>query len=100
MGWYMRNKLLRDADWAGMAHGLEIRVPLVDATLFARLAPWLGPKGPTKAYLARMADQLPPALAARPKTGFSLPIREWLAGPQVSLRDWARLVYRASVSRK
>jgi asparagine synthase (glutamine-hydrolysing) len=100
MGWYMRNQLLRDADWAGMAHGLEIRVPLVDATLFARLAPWLGPKGPTKADLARMADQLPPALAARPKTGFSLPIREWLAGPQVSLRDWARLVYRASVSRK
>ena len=28
--WYMRNQLLRDADWAGMAHSLEIRVPLVD----------------------------------------------------------------------
>src|SRR5262249_17005330 len=27
---YMRNQLLRDADWAGMAHGIEIRVPLVD----------------------------------------------------------------------
>ena len=27
---YMRNQLLRDADWAGMAHGLEVRVPLVD----------------------------------------------------------------------
>ena len=27
---YMRNQLLRDADWAGMAHSLEIRVPLVD----------------------------------------------------------------------
>ena len=26
--WYMRNQLLRDADWAGMAHSLEIRVPL------------------------------------------------------------------------
>ena len=30
---YMRNQLLRDADWAGMAHSLEIRVPLVDFTL-------------------------------------------------------------------
>ena len=30
---YMRNQLLRDADWAGMAHGVEIRVPLVDATV-------------------------------------------------------------------
>ena len=24
--WYMRNQLLRDSDWAGMAHSLEIRV--------------------------------------------------------------------------
>ncbi len=33
MQWYMRNQLLRDADWAGMAHSLEIRVPLVDLQL-------------------------------------------------------------------
>ena len=33
MTWYMRNQLLRDSDWAGMAHSLEIRVPLVDLTL-------------------------------------------------------------------
>ena len=33
--WYLRNQLLRDADWAGMAHSLEIRTPLVDAELFA-----------------------------------------------------------------
>ena len=36
---YMRNQLLRDADWAGMAHGVEIRVPLVDVTLLRSLAP-------------------------------------------------------------
>ena len=35
----MRNQLLRDADWAGMAHSLEIRVPLVDFTLLGALAP-------------------------------------------------------------
>ena len=28
--WYLRNQLLRDADWAGMAHSLEIRTPLVE----------------------------------------------------------------------
>ncbi len=27
---YMRNQLLRDADWAGMAHSVEICVPYVD----------------------------------------------------------------------
>jgi asparagine synthase (glutamine-hydrolysing) len=30
---YLRNQLLRDTDWASMAHSLEVRVPLVDATL-------------------------------------------------------------------
>ena len=33
---YMRNQLLRDADWAGMAHSVEIRVPLVDAVLLRK----------------------------------------------------------------
>jgi len=33
----MRNQLLRDADWAGMAHSLEIRVPLVDVELLELL---------------------------------------------------------------
>ena len=36
---YLRNQLLRDADWAGLAHGLEIRTPLVDSVLVARVAP-------------------------------------------------------------
>ncbi|HKO10374.1 MAG TPA: asparagine synthase (glutamine-hydrolyzing), partial [Acidobacteriaceae bacterium] len=30
MTYYMRTQLLRDADWAGMAHSVEIRVPFVD----------------------------------------------------------------------
>jgi asparagine synthase (glutamine-hydrolysing) len=107
-GWYMKNQLLRDADWAGMAHSLEIRVPLVDPVLFEHLAPWLGPEGPSKADLARVPGILPSALTDRPKTGFNVPIREWLAGgegrddrrpDESSLRGWAKLVYRASISR-
>ena len=44
---YMRNQLLRDADWAGMAHSIEIRVPYVDPFFLAALPPgeleaWLG----------------------------------------------------------
>jgi len=31
--------LLRDIDWASMAHSLEVRVPLVDAVLLRRTAP-------------------------------------------------------------
>ena len=36
---YMRNQLLRDTDWASMAHSLEVRVPLVDSKLLSQLAP-------------------------------------------------------------
>ena len=36
---YLRNQLLRDADWAGMAHSVEIRCPLVDYALLGELAP-------------------------------------------------------------
>ena len=35
---YMRNQLLKDSDVMSMAHGLELRVPLVDKTLFERIA--------------------------------------------------------------
>ena len=34
----MRNQLLRDTDWASMAHGLEVRVPLVDSVLLSSAA--------------------------------------------------------------
>src|SRR5206468_11479119 len=34
----MRNQLLRDIDWASMAHSLEVRVPLVDAFLLRQVA--------------------------------------------------------------
>ena len=30
---YLRNQLLRDSDWASMGHSLELRTPLVDASI-------------------------------------------------------------------
>jgi asparagine synthase (glutamine-hydrolysing) len=101
LAWYMRNQLLRDADWAGMAHSLEVRVPLVDVALFRALAPWLvSSKPPAKADAAH-APRVPLAreITQRPKSGFSVPVREWLitdqpARPAVDrgLRSWAREV--------
>ena len=35
-GLYMRNQLLRDSDWASMAHSVELRTPLVDFETFGR----------------------------------------------------------------
>ncbi len=102
LSWYMRNQLLRDADWAGMTHGVEIRVPFVDATVIRALAPILaGTNPPTKVDLAKLiAGPLAAVIAARRKTGFSVPLRRWLRDdtPVVprerGLRGWARAVGR------
>lgn len=80
-GMYMRNQLLRDTDWAGMAHSLEVRVPLVDAWLLRALAPLLHDAAPKhrKELLALAPSRpLPERIRRRPKTGFQVPIPVWL----------------------
>jgi len=96
MSFYMRSQLLRDADWAGMAHSIEIRVPFIDMTLLQKLAPlWasgLAPRKPSMAKALRRA--LPPEILNRPKSGFSVPVREWMQEtPERGLRHWAKYVY-------
>lgn len=95
---YLRNQLLRDMDWASMAHSLEVRVPLVDAHLLRRIAPVLvSRKDRGKGILANAPHPpLPPEVRQRRKTGFTLPIREWLKQEgrvEFGKRSWARKVY-------
>jgi asparagine synthase (glutamine-hydrolysing) len=78
---YLKNQLLRDADWAGMAHGVEIRVPFVDFRLRAALecANFAPARTGGKVALARsLAPELPERLFLRRKSGFQLPIADWL----------------------
>lgn len=105
---YMRNQLLRDADWAGMAHGVEIRVPFVDPFFLAALPPGAVLAGMNaKDAIAEVPDPpLPDSVRHRRKTGFSTPHGRWLqdaAGaprqPGIDLsaasRAWALNVWRA-----
>jgi asparagine synthase (glutamine-hydrolysing) len=78
---YLRNQLLRDTDWASMAHSVEVRVPLVDKMLLETLAPLLvaPSRPPGKIWLADAPrPELPEEIIHRPKTGFLTPINEWL----------------------
>jgi asparagine synthase (glutamine-hydrolysing) len=78
---YMRNQLLRDTDWASMAHSLEVRVPLVDVEVLKALAPVLlsQPAQVTKELLGRVArPRLPLAVSSRSKTGFNVPLNHWI----------------------
>ena len=78
---YLRNQLLRDADWASMAHSIEIRTPLVDSKLSETLTN-IPADVLYKENKAALASLLPEQdyelLAQRPKTGFTLPMQEWL----------------------
>lgn len=77
---YMRNQLLRDADWASMAHSLELRTPLVDVALLRQLAGPLAtaPLGNFKLLLANSPSKpLPDQAARRAKSGFTTPISAW-----------------------
>jgi asparagine synthase (glutamine-hydrolysing) len=102
---YMRNQLLRDADWAGMAHSLEIRVPLVDFTLLGGLASSIPAitAGAGKAALATApSTPLPEEVITRAKSGFGVPTGAWLnaAASEVSGAIAPKLEPKGIVSRR
>jgi asparagine synthase (glutamine-hydrolysing) len=99
--WYLRNQLLRDVDWASMAHSIEVRVPMVDVDLYRAVVPLLNSNClPTKRSLSLVPNlRLPDEIVNRKKQGFMVPIRSWLAGDITrwqngnGIREWAKQVY-------
>ena len=93
---YMRNQLLRDSDWAGMAHSLEIRTPYVDAVLLKSVAPILISHERTaraskkKILTQSLTKSLPEKLMRRAKSGFTVPIEQWLEEDRKPGTPWAR----------
>jgi asparagine synthase (glutamine-hydrolysing) len=88
---YMRNQLLRDTDWASMAHSLEVRVPLVDKELIRRIG--LGTskyRSHSKSLLAGSPRISAPSNVLKgPKTGFGIPVQKWMGRNQNS-QKWPR----------
>jgi asparagine synthase (glutamine-hydrolysing) len=93
-----------------MAHGVEIRVPLVDLTLLRSIAPaidGLG-AGAGKAALAKAPSRpLPDEIVRRAKTGFGVPTGRWMASAAarreagvepkgIISRRWSRVVLASS----
>lgn len=79
--------ILRNYDRLSMAHGVEVRMPFLDWRLvtfvFSLPETSLLGRGYTKLILRRaMQGELPQAiLRRRDKIGFSLPLSQWLSGP-------------------
>ena len=80
---YMLNTLLRDTDVMSMAHGLEVRVPLIDHRLAEKLIAMPGEWKidrliPKPLLVGALRGALPLRVVHRPKRGFTLPFEHWL----------------------
>ena len=91
--YYLPADMLTKVDRTSMAHGLEVRVPLLDrrimdfaGTLDRRL---LISGSTTKVILRRAAERFgaPPSLSRGAKKGFNIPMNQLLLGPLRSLAD-------------
>jgi asparagine synthase (glutamine-hydrolysing) len=88
---YLPDDILCKVDRAAMSVSLETRVPFLDhrvAELAARipLEMKVGPQGGKQILRKLLYREAPAALFDRPKTGFAVPVGEWIKGP---LRPWA-----------
>jgi asparagine synthase (glutamine-hydrolysing) len=91
---YLADDILVKVDKASMFNSLETRAPMLDqylAEYVSSLPSTLRMRGGVLKYLLKKvaADLLPAEILARPKMGFSVPVKHWFRGDLTSYAyDW------------
>lgn len=76
---YMKNQLLRDADWASMANSVELRMPFVDKEVFKCVIHNQNEKiTKNKDFMVKVFNKNIKKILNTPKLGFSVPFGFWL----------------------
>jgi asparagine synthase (glutamine-hydrolysing) len=88
---YLPDDILCKVDRASMAVGLETRLPFLDhrvAAVAARIPVEMKVRNGRGKHILRelLYREAPRELFDHPKSGFAIPVGEWIRGP---LRDWA-----------
>jgi asparagine synthase (glutamine-hydrolysing) len=88
---YLPDDILHKVDRAAMAVGLETRIPFLDKDVVefaAKVPPGMKVRAGRGKWLVRQVlyKHVPQNLIDRPKSGFSIPLDDWLRG---ALRPWA-----------
>jgi asparagine synthase (glutamine-hydrolysing) len=88
---YLTDDIPQKVDRAAMSVGLETRVPFLDKDVVefaAKIPPSMKVREGRGKWLVRQVlyQHVPAALIERPKTGFSIPLDDWLRG---TLKSWA-----------
>jgi asparagine synthase (glutamine-hydrolysing) len=89
---FLADHNLNYTDKMSMAHGVEVRVPLLDYEVVrhaGRLRVEDKQRGPTTKWVFRKAMEgiLPRDVIYRPKAGFGVPLREWMSKGLMPLVD-------------
>jgi asparagine synthase (glutamine-hydrolysing) len=90
--YFLADHNLNYTDKMSMAAGVEARVPFLDPDLMAlaaRIPDRYRQRGAEGKWILKKAMEgiLPHDVIYRPKTGFGVPLRAWLAGPLAPLMD-------------
>lgn len=83
---YLPGDILTKVDRASMAHGLEVRAPILDHEFVdwvSGLPPTMKLRGREGKYIFKRAfeTRLPENILYRPKMGFGVPLSSWFRGP-------------------